>query len=310
MQDGSTAARARCDAALPHLAKALDAAAAAERLRPYWGAAELSARILKHVPGKRCVIAYERADGARLVAKMYRKDRAPRHAAILQQLSAVLRAGTRTPELVDCWADWGLVVETWVPGAAAPGWSALAGSPELLQRLAVALADLHAAPVGDAPAADLEAHVRRTCHPGVEALAAEHQELGAAARQLRRELLERDRMAPAETATCHGDFGPAQIFVAGGTVSLVDLDGLCRSNPALDVANFRVGLETHAGLAGREAGAGFLAAYRQQCGRELAGLRNYEALCDLRRAMIAWRKQPPGWDAECEALLQRGLTRL
>jgi aminoglycoside phosphotransferase (APT) family kinase protein len=270
----------------------------------------LSARVLKHVPGKRCVIAYERADGARLVAKMYRKDRAPRHAAILQQLSAVLCAATRTPGLVDCWADWGLVVETWVPGAAAPDWSALAHRPDLLQRLGAALAELHAAPVDDAPAANLEAHVRRTCHPGVEALAMERQELGAAAQQLRRLVLERDRIAPPETATCHGDFGPAQIFVAGGTVSLVDLDGLCRSNPALDVANFRVGLETHAGLAGRDAGARFLAAYREQCGRELAALRVYEAFCDLRRAMIAWRKQPPGWEAECGTMLQRGLARL
>lgn len=310
MHHGPASATAYRDAALPHLARALDGAAVAERLRGYWGAAAVTARVLKHVPGKRCVIAYEQSGGARLVAKMYRKDRALRHAAILAQLSAVLRGGTRTPELVGCWADWGLVVETWVAGTAAPPWHELPAQPELVQRLAVALAELHAVPVADAPAADLAAHVRRTCHPGVEALAAEHPDWGGAALQLRDTVLAREAGGARDAATCHGDFGPAQIFVAPGTVSLVDLDGLCRSNPALDVANFRVGLETHAGPAGRAAGDLFLEAYRRAAGRDATALAVYEAFCDLRRAMMAWRKQPPGWEAECGAALERGLGRL
>ena len=283
--------------------------AVAERLRVHWGTAAVTARVLKHVPGKRCVIAYESAQGARLVAKMYRKDRAVRHAAILAQLSAVLQRGTRTPAVVECWADWGLVVETWVAGTPAPPWQELPAHPELLERLAVSLAELHAAPVADAPQADLAAHVRRTCHPGVEALGMEHPVWGGAALLLRDVLLERERQGARDVATCHGDFGPAQIFVAPGTVSLVDLDGLCRSNPALDVANFRVGLETHAGGAGRAAGDRFLDAYRRASARDLTALPQYEAFCDLRRAMMAWRKQPPGWEAECGAALERGLAR-
>lgn len=294
---------------MPHLARALDGAAVAERLRAYWGTAPVSARILKHVPGKRCVIAYEQADGRRLVAKMYRKDRAARHAAILDQLAAGLRGGTRTPELVECWADWGLVVETWVAGEAAPEWGALAHDPALLRRLAGALAELHAAPVAQAPEAGLESHLRRTCHPGVAGLAADYPAIGERALQLQAAVRERERQTAAERAICHGDFGPAQIFVAPDTVSFVDLDGLCRSNPALDVANFRVGLETHGGKAGAAAGHGFLAAYRESSGRELPALPAYEAFCDLRRAMIAWRKRPPGWEAECESMVERGLAR-
>lgn len=294
---------------MPHLARALDGAAVAERLRGYWGAAAVTVRVLKHVPGKRCVIAYERDGGQRLVAKMYRKDRAGRHAATLAQLAAVLRGATRTPELVDCWADWGLVVETWVAGVAAPDWRELPAQPDLLRRLAAALAELHAAPVADAKQADLAAHVRRTCHPGVEALAAEHPDWGRAAVRLRDAVLEREPAGASDVATCHGDFGPAQIFVTPGTVSLVDLDGLCRSNPALDVANFRVGLETHAGPAGRAAGDLFLEAYRRAGARDVTALAVYEAFCDLRRAMIAWRKQPPGWEAECGTTLERGLAR-
>jgi aminoglycoside phosphotransferase family enzyme len=110
---------------------------------------------------------------------------------------------------------------------------------------------------------------------------------------------------------CHGDFSPRQVFVQESGVYLVDLDGLSQSDPAFDVASFRVGLEAHLGEAGRALADRFLAAYLEQSGlAELPTLPHQEAFCDLRRALIAWRKRPENWQSELRICLERGRARL
>jgi aminoglycoside phosphotransferase (APT) family kinase protein len=263
-------------------------------------------RVLKHVPGKRGVLAYTLADGSRVIGKVYRKDRARRHAAMLSALAHTLVGTTRVPRLLGCVEELGLVLQEWVPGEPLPEYDAWTRADAL--RLGAALADLHATPLAAAPAADLAAHERRTCHPGPAALAAECPDLGADIAAIRAAL--HALPPPSPPVTTHGDLGPRAAFASGAETWLVDLDGVCRSDPAFDVATVRVGLEVHRGAAGHDLGDAFLAAYRQHGGPALPALHVHEAFCDLRRAMILWRKRPPGWNDDLRRGLARGRARL
>lgn len=294
------------DRALPGLATVLDAERMAARLRPLvHGAGPLAVTVLKHTAAKRCVVGFRFENGARAIGKLYRKDRARRHADVLRDLGAILTGSTRVPQLLDCDEALGLVVQQWVPGGPVPEFDRLGGFP--LERLGEALADLHTADIADLPAADLAAHVRRTCHPGLEALAAELPALAAELRAVQTALFEREARLARCVRTCHGDYSPRQIFDDGAIVYVVDLDGIARSHPALDVANFRVGLAAHLGPEGEAAGGRFLAAYRRRSGEPLEGLEVYEAFAWVRRATIAWRKRPAGWEAQVAQNVRRGL---
>lgn len=301
------------DRALPHLARALDPRVVGPRLETLLGAhGPVAARVLKHAPGKRCVVAYECADGTRAIAKLYRKDRARNHAAVLAALAPALEGNVRTPRLLASWDDLGAVVQEWVPGEAVPDYERLGAEADLVARLGAALAELHAAPVACGAETDLEMHLRRTCHPGPGALAEELPAAAQVAVALAADLVAADRRLARTLRPCHGDFSPRQVFVQGPRVWLVDLDGLCQAPPALDVANFRVGLEAHLGEAGRELAGRFLAAYAARSGgpAEPPGLAVYEAFGWLRRAMILWRKRPPAWQQELGSCLERGRARL
>jgi hypothetical protein len=306
------AGRGLRDRALPKLEVAIDAAGVEPRLRELLGAhGGLTVRVLKHTLGKRCVLGYEWQDGTRVVAKLYRKDRARRHAAALADLQDLLRGDVRAPRLLACWEDLGAVVQEWVPGRPMPDYALLRGEEALVERIGTALGEFHAAPVRHGELTDLRAQVRRTCHPGLEVLAADAPELGDALRQLEREIYDRERRWPYGVGPCHGDFGPRQVFVDGPRTYLVDLDGLCRGDPALDVASFRVGLRTHLGTAGHELGELFLAAYLARRGlRSLPTLAHHEAFCELRRAVILWRKRPAGWEDGARRLIESGRSGL
>jgi len=297
---------------LPHLPAALDARIMAPRLRALLGAAgDLEVRILKHVPAKRCVLAYEFPGGPRAVAKMYRKDRAERQADRLSCLGAALQGTTRVPRLLACWPELGLVVQEWVPGEPVPPYAEFAAEAALAARLGRALADLHAAPLRVGPRADLASHVRRTCHPGLLALRQAIPGLAAPLEELEREMYARETALGSAPCTCHGDFSPGQLFTHGERVYLLDVDGLCQGDPALDVASFRVGLEVHLGAAGELPRERFLGAYLERRGLEtLPGLALYEAFGMLRRAMIAWRKRHAGWEAQLRCALERSRARL
>jgi aminoglycoside phosphotransferase len=296
---------------LPGLERALDPAVLGSRLAPLVGGeGALTVRLLKHVPGKRAVLGFEFENGRRAVGKMVRKDRAERHAAMLGELGAALAGSVRVPRVLGCWMDLGLVLQEWVPGEPAPEWSELAQDLALVDRLGGALALLHACRVESAPVMDLEAQLRRTCHPGIGALAADRPDLGKAAVALESALLERERDVAIARVTSHGDFGPRQVFASPQAIWFVDLDGLCQTNAAFDVAHFCVGLEAHAEEASAAPRARFLDAYRRAGGTIAPqALAVHEAFCDLRRALVLWRKQPPRWEVDCARALDRGRAR-
>jgi aminoglycoside phosphotransferase (APT) family kinase protein len=105
------------------------------------------------------------------------------------------------------------------------------------------------------------------------------------------DLLQRLRtLAPAEgvaLVTTHGQFSPANVFVDGPDVTVIDVDRLSLSDPAKDVAMFlfratslrakATDMASEAERIARE----FVDAYREHAGRPLENLRYYTALCSL-----------------------------
>jgi aminoglycoside phosphotransferase (APT) family kinase protein len=295
------------DAALPQLALALDAGAMQSRLAPLVdGRGRLAIDVVKHTPGKRCVIAYRFENGARAIGKMVRKQRAAAHAAALAALEQALAGTTRTPRLLACFDDLGMVLQEWVEGERVPEYADLAGRAALVERLGAALATFHRAPIAVERHADLAAHLRRTCGDGPGEWTDVAASTAARARRLQAAMLQRDAAMARVVRPCHGDFSPRQIFVHADVVTLVDVDGLSLGDPALDVANFRVGLRAYLERDGAVLADRFLAAYAAAGGPALARLDVYEAFAWLRRAVIAWRKRPPEWQAVLERCLERG----
>jgi len=299
------------DAALPHLGIAADPRVMAPRLAPLLdGHGNLDITILKHTPGKRCVVAYRFENGARGIGKMLRKQRAARHAAALAALQRALVGTTRTPRLLGCFDDLGLVVQEWVPGERLPEYADLAGRGALVERLGAALAALHTSAVAIERQADLAAHLRRTCGGGPAAWS----DLSSATRRrgiaLQTAMLAREAVLARTLRPCHGDFSPRQIFVHPSRVSFVDVDGLCLGDPSLDVASFRVGLQAHVEDGGAALADRFLAAYHAAAGDAVAGLDVYEAFHWLRRAVVLWRKRPVDWESQLERCLERCSARL
>jgi hypothetical protein len=81
-----------------------------------------------------------------------------------------------------------------------------------------------------------------------------------------------------------------QILLSGARAYFVDLDGLCRSHAALDIANFLVSLRLKLGPMSAEPERVFIDRYRElRPGESLADLDAYQALAYLRRAVAGFR---------------------
>jgi hypothetical protein len=272
------------DPALPHLAEMLDLACASRVLSKSLGAPGLrlrSARLIRHKPGRRALVAYRIAPLGRLPERFLAKTRArgldERTWHLTEGLhrrglaaSGVYRASVPRPlAVVPEWRAW---LQTWVPGETV--WDALLlDPPERATALAAGIAEalwaLHRAPVAvdrvhdsDAELAILERRLRQVAerHPAwlerIEAV------LDAC-----RMLAARVRARP--VVILHRDFYPDQILVDGERLHLLDLDLCARGDPALDLGNFVAHLQERAlrepQIAARatRVGDAFVARYRE-----------------------------------------------
>ena len=114
---------------------------------------------------------------------------------------------------------------------------------------------------------------------------------------------------PAESdVTAHGDFSYTQLLFSGDEHGLVDFDGVCRAEPALDLGHFLAYLRfatvkavggdvSHVAPLGDELEAVFLDAYRCADGPSVGvvseRVRLYETVSMLRLAVHAWQKFKP-----------------
>ena len=250
---------ATSDTALPTLALALDPAEVQHefkrglpRLAGEDGQVILkSIRVLRHKPGKRCVIVYdvrvERPDGPRRKAMIIGKVRSRRFGnEPFRLLEAIWNAGFKkrcadgvaVPEPIGVIPRFQMWLQRWVRGTAS---GALLAGPDgvaLARRIAEAIHKLHRAGVPTERTHTMadELRILHECVPRVGKL---RPELGP---RLERILKACDRLGAIVKAPkpcgIHRDFYPAQVLMDGPRLWLVDFDLYCRGDPGLDAGNF------------------------------------------------------------------------
>lgn len=277
---------------------------------------QLTCRVLKHTPGKRCVIAYDldrHGQVTRLIGKLYRKDRGEAIFANLQRLwQAAQHTGFRMPEPLAYLPELGMVLQMAVPGG--PLTPSMLGEPwsQTLAGVARHLALLHSLEVRFSTTKGFHDHVTKYYRPESGAAPDAYPELRSRLARLWQALLSADRWPAVPVGPVHGDVHFAHLYVDGRDVYLIDFDGACLSHAALDVGNLLVALHVYCGPQSQAFERHFLRAYlARQPAESLVGLEQYKALAYLRRALICLRRRrTPAWSAQAEQHLQAGMACL
>jgi aminoglycoside phosphotransferase (APT) family kinase protein len=265
----------REDTALPGVATATDPEAVGARLPGPAGAGWHPAPV-RYRPGSRCVVRLD-GDGRTVYAKALRRGGASAPWVSAARAMTDAAGGVPVVPVVDVWADVDVVVTAALDGRPASavlgdqGLGAL-GARRLGAGMGRLLAQLHEQPATAVPGRDAEDRLRELaglldCVRVVEpALAARMGRVVSA-------LADRPPTG-GRVVLGHGGFRPGQIVVApGGALAVLDLDGLCRCDPARDLASALAHLSWHAATRpGRHrvaaAAAGSLvSAYEERVGR-------------------------------------------
>jgi hypothetical protein len=270
-------------------------------------------QVLKHTPGKRCVIEYRlEPDGSRVIGKLYRQNRGEKIFANLRSLwhasQAHANGGTvfGMPQPLAYVPDIGMVLQSAVPGRPLSDFAGRDDLPAAIGQAAKNLAALHGLAVATGEKRVMQAHIEKYCHPGPQALMEAVPDAAPLVERILGALASDESLASAPLGPVHGDLGPAQIFIDGGRAFFIDFDGFCLSHPALDLANFLVALKVHFAPRRHELAGIFLETYRESRPPEmLAGLGLYQAFIHLRRAMICFRRQAAAdWRRQVRQLLE------
>ncbi len=242
------------DPRMPFLASALSPAAAQEEISPAVG--HLSpdedivvarVRLVRHKPGRRCVIEYEFncSSGRRL--SVFGKARAKG----LDQRSYELQSRlyergfhdssddfVSVPRPIGKVPRFNMWLQRKVEGVPATGLLERPGSDRLAERIATALFKLHGTPAATSR--------RHSMNDELRILAERLDMVAKASPSLRARLcrlLSACRNLVADlplSAECgvHRDFYPDQVLVDGQRLYLVDFDLYCRGQPGIDAGNF------------------------------------------------------------------------
>jgi Phosphotransferase enzyme family len=231
---------------------------------------------------------------------------------------ATLRLGAHVVKLYASRAKFAAAVESLERVAAlVPGAPFVQASPELRATVQAFLPGNGADALADGAAAGELLRRLHRIEPGslrlrpdrrleeagraAELVAAVAPELAARARRLAARL-GRPPAATPELVTSHGDFEPGQLIRLSGGLAVVDLDELCASSPADDLAWYAA----H-GARGQADDAGsvedVLAAVVDGYGRRPADLGRQLAASLLARASTPFREQSPDWRERTEHLL-------
>lgn len=171
-----------------------------------------------------------------------------------------------------------------------------------------ALAQLHRLPIEPHSAKTTEHHLLELMSPPPAELAARLPELAPRIHGLVAAL---GRLETPAVAPIHRDFHLRQLFYGARRVWLIDWDQYAFGDPALDVGNFLVYLETHLDDRVELAQRAFLEGYGLRSSDPLAArLPGFRALTYLRLACKAFRLQKPDWRQRLERMLDRAETAL
>lgn len=318
------------DRKLPGLARALNDEEMRRLLssslpHPVAGGSNLFSRlhhqVLKHAPGKRCVIEYSlEADGdpplrRRVIGKIYRKDRGRiifenmRH---LWDAAATSGISFGMAEPLAYLPEIGMVLQSRVPGRRLADFGMNEDLSAAVRGVAVNLAALHGLTVSAGEKTGLDDHIHKYCHPGPEVLMASCPESARLVESLLAGLAGDESLRQAPVCPVHGDLNLAQIFADETRAWFIDFDGFCLSYPALDLGNFLVTLQVYFGPDHESLTKLFLENYLKSRSQQmLTGLRAYQAFAYLRRAVICTRAPAaPDWRQQVRQLLETGNTFL
>ncbi|PYI87357.1 MAG: hypothetical protein DME26_06370 [Verrucomicrobia bacterium] len=210
-----------------------------------------SITIMRHKPGKRCLIEYDvrikLLDGSRQRAKLLGKVRARRSGkGGYRMLDAVWNAGFNpsssdgisVPEPVGIIPKFRMWLQRKVPGIEATALLLEPSGVALARRCAEAIHKLHTAGVPTERTHSM-ADEMRILHEHLPRVAETRPELGS---RITRLLEACDRLGAAvptpRQCGIHRDFYPEQVMVDGARLYLLDFDLYCQGDPALDVGNF------------------------------------------------------------------------
>lgn len=311
------------DPRLPGLARATHPQAmagllyAALKETAAWPRGAIRLQVLKYKPGKHCVIRYQaqaESDSQRLpavIGKLYRGERGLQRFRNMKALwKAAEDAAGYAPGLARPLAflpALGIVLQSEVPGIPLGALPETADLPAAVTRTGRHLGMLHTLEVSCGAPKTMADHLAKYCHPGTDALAAAFPALHGQVRRILAGLQEAESGHPQLRCPVHGDLNLQQIFIDGEQVSFIDLDGFARAHPALDGGNLLSALAKYYPGSYPELEAAFFRGYRQTGRPEMAaGIIPYRALAALRRAMICFRKSPPG---EAEAQIREYLNQ-
>jgi hypothetical protein len=241
-------------------------------------------RRLSYKAGRRAVL---RLDGH--VLKLYGSPLGyEAAAAALRAASAVSGVATPAPEAA--LPQLRMTVQTAVDGEPVTSLQSAHEAGELLTAL-------HGAEIpGLGPDGQLEVVVRKTALISAVAPRLTSQVVSLARR------LGRAQPTPGRLVPSHGDFHSGQLLRAGGGVVVVDLDGLCRATPALDLAEYAAAALDEEG-AGLDTAAEVLSALVDGYGAQPEALDWHLAAAILIRASHPFHKQLPGWPQRMEHLV-------
>lgn len=236
------------DPALPMLEAALDPRHAARcfaRECPPMARAPAIVRVqvMRHRPGRRCLIRYGLADGTAVIGKMTARGVHKRGLAVQTRLHAAgfggsAADGIAVPEPLGAVPSLGLWLQREVPGRPLQALLGEADAARGCVRAAQALVKLHRLPAGTAAVWTI-ADELAVLEARLGGLAASRADLAARARRLLAACHEAAALLPEATARgIHRDFHPEQLLIAGDLIHLVDLDLHALGDPALDAGNF------------------------------------------------------------------------
>jgi aminoglycoside phosphotransferase (APT) family kinase protein len=288
------------------------AAAVLYILRQAGAPARWQSRRLDTPNGERLVAEISVEGAAPVIAKCYADDTGTRTHRVMAAVAAALAEREDTvlaaPAALGYDASRRCLVQSRAGGVPFPE---LAGTGEFLPALRLAgeaLAELHGLPLAEGEAKRLADHMADLMHPHplelgrrlpaeqtrIEALLAA---LVAAERRLARDV---------EPRPLHRDFHLRQLFLQERRVWLIDWDLYARGDPALDLGNFLMYLETRLDADIQVCTEAFLDGYFS---RAAAGIYPrialYKALNYLRRACKHCRLGQPGWSGKAAQMLDR-----
>jgi hypothetical protein len=121
---------------------------------------------------------------------------------------------------------------------------------------------------------------------------------------------------PQSPTLAHGDFTPSQLLDAGSQVGILDFDGMCQAEPALDLGRYLAYLRMTVAKSGSSAGdavtSRFLATYLAVGGRPASEARAeiYAMTSLVRMAAHGWQQLKPARLRLACAVLERQVARL